>query len=188
MTPEEAQAILDQRAAKAAGGGGGGGSQMTPEAAQKELNDRAVKARSEGSTLERGWSDTNDIIRMIASGATYGGSDYIAAAGNTALGNIGSTLGLTEDPNFADEVAKQDVEDSRARARINSAGYPIGAEGVELASGLIGPAKVIGPMRMGKMALAGGAGYLANKLGGDPLKMYGGYAAGRDILSKVLRR
>lgn len=161
-------------------------------AAVDEAVKRASKARTDaGGTWGGTWSDVNDAMRLSASGLTFGGSDYIAAAGNTALGNIGSAIapGWVDDPTFGDEVRKQDVEDKLARSRIDAAtGYGGSGRAIEGAAGMVGLGKLGALKPLAKTALYGGGAYLASKLGNDPLTMYGGYSATRDILAKLMRR
>ena len=152
------------------------------DAAVGEATKRAAQTRTDaGDSWGGTWSDINDAMRLTASGLTLGGSDYIAAAGNTALGNIGSGIKifgkpLMEDPTFGDEVRKQNVEDMMARSRIDArTGYEGSGRGIEGVAGAVGLGKLGVLKPMAKAGLYGGGAYLASKLGNDPLTMYGGY-------------
>lgn len=96
-----------------------------------------------GLHVARAAQALDDTMRIAATGMSGGWADKIAAGLNTAVGNVGSTIGLTEDPTYANELAKERAFTQAAKDRYN-ARTPGSGETMEALTSLVGPLKLAG--------------------------------------------
>jgi hypothetical protein len=96
-----------------------------------------------GVHTARGFQALDDAMRISASGMTGGWADTLAAGANTAVGKVGSALGISDPTTYADELAKEEAATRASRDRYNYRD-PHSADVLETATSMITPMGVAG--------------------------------------------